>query len=155
MCSTQDLDNMLGYYSQQQSNYLQFSHSGQQGGAMGSNIPAGDWQSRLRLYGDSVAQLTTVQSPLRSYGGRNDLAAQFAQGLSSRTQRKVRERAMKDIQEGKNGGVDKRGAKSRWVGRFGSLAIMTDTWLSWWSVTCSRSSASMDMLRPVRRTNGT
>lgn len=114
MVTTQILDSMLGFPQQQQSVSMLAS-------PYGNAMSAGDWQSRLEVYGKAVAPLTVTYPAVSSYAGRNDPTAQLAQSLSKRTQNRVDRRAMKDLSTGKNGGVDQRSAKAKWASSSVSL----------------------------------
>jgi len=114
--SSQDLNSMIGFRPLVLAGTPQNSYSGQ--GALGSPLLGSGWMNRLRSYGHALAPLDATLPPLQTYGGRNDLCAQLAHGLANRSQRKAQEKAIKHIkhmQEGKDGGIDKRERKRRWV----------------------------------------
>ena len=59
--------------------------------------------------------ITSILPPLQSSTGRSDVSTQLVQSLQNRTQRKAQERAQERLAEGKNGGIDQREAKFRWL----------------------------------------
>lgn len=105
---------MLGSPQRQQYGFARPGGS-RESAAYPSSIIPDDWHSRLDAYGDAVARLSITYPAEISYGGRNDIAAQLAQGLSKRNKDRADKKATKDMQEGKNGGIDQRRAKAKWV----------------------------------------
>ncbi|KAL7420433.1 hypothetical protein Q5752_005404, partial [Cryptotrichosporon argae] len=121
ICSSQDVERAYGQngFGIDASSAFDGGYGGG-GGAYGGGLVdhprmGSSWQSRLQAHGPALAPLTTVLAPLQNPGGRSDPLAQLGQGLQGRSQRKAQEKAQKRVAKGKDGGVDMREAKARWL----------------------------------------
>jgi hypothetical protein len=100
LCDTQELEGRLCS-----------SRSVPQG--MGTNFGR-DWRARLSVFGDLVSPVTTVYPCLVSTKA-SGMVANFGAEMSSRENRKRREKAQKDLTAGKMKKANKLEGKMQWV----------------------------------------